>query len=1052
MRKQKGLTQEFCRSRKLRRPRTASSLRVVLRTEALEDRLLPSLTPTLFKDINPGVASSTPESFTQVNNLLFFQADDGTHGAELWASNGSAAGTFLVKDINPGASSSTPYNFTNVNGTLFFSANDGTHGLELWASNGSAAGTFLVKDINPGAGSSLNYNSYPTNVNGTVFFSVNDGTHGAELWASNGSAAGTFLVRDINPGMAGSFPPVASHMKVLTNVNGSLFFQADDGTHGTELWASNGTAAGTSLVKDTNPGSSSGYAYYLTNVNGTVFFGATDGTHGAELWASNGSAAGTFLVKDINPGANNSGPSFLTNVNGSLFFSANDGTHGVELWASNGSAAGTALVKDINPGSGFSSPYYLTNVNGTLFFRANDGSDGDELWASNGSAAGTFLVKDIAGTLGDSFPSQLTNVNGALFFQANDGIHGRELWESNGTAAGTSLVTDINPGTGSYPYYLTNFGSSLLFSANDGVDGAEPWILQFNTSTTTAVSSSPNPSALSQAVTFTATVSGVAPGVPLPTATVDFKEGSTDLTPGGVTLVGNQATFSTAALAVGNHTITAVYGGGNLLASQGDDSASPQVVNKDSSTTSLVLVSGASVFGQPMAFIAFVAAMGPAAGAPGGNVTFKDGSTTLAANVNLSDGHAGFITASLSVGVHTITAFYSGDSNFQASSASRKVIVNKAATSTALTSSPHPSVFGQAVFFTATVLALAPGGGTPTGTVDFKEGATDLTPGGIALSGGRATFLTAALAVGQHTITATYGGSTNYMGSQATDSAAPQVVNQALSRTVLTSFPDPSVFGQVVSFTVLVSALPLGRGTPTGAVIFTDGTTSIGSISLTGGRATFTTASLSRGNHAINASYGGDSDFAASAYTNFGQTVLKDLTTTTVAPSANPMVVGQTLTLTATVQASSPGTGTPTGTVTFMDFSTPLGTGTLNGTGKATFTTSGLAVGAHAITVSYAGDNNFTSSASALLTETVKTSASAALLGPPATRSTESMPAPTAVGSVSARGLSAKQVDAFFNSSAHRVRIPSAPAAPPRAAVARDDPFDICASHTLHMS
>jgi ELWxxDGT repeat protein len=1049
MRKQKGLTHELCRSRNLRRPRTASSLRVVLRTEALEDRLLPSLTPTLFKDINPGVASSTPRSFTQVNNLLYFQADDGTHGAELWASNGSAAGSFLVKDTNPN-SGAQPYNLTNVNGTLFFSANDGAHGFELWESNGSAAGTSLVKDINPGAGSSLNYkyyNSDLTNVNGTLFFSANDGTHGFELWESNGSAAGTSLVKDINPGASGSlYYPMTSLHPYLTNVKGTLFFWANDGTHGFELWESNGSTAGTFLVKDINPGANDSGPLPLTNVNGTLFFEASDGTHGVEPWESNGSAAGTFLVKDINPGAGSSFhyAAFLTNVNGILFFSANDGTHGVELWASNGSAAATLLIKDINPGSGFSSPYYLTNVNGTLFFRANDGTNGTELWASNGSAAGTFLVKDIAGTLGDSFPSELTNVNGTLFFQANDGIHGRELWESNGSAAGTFLVADINPGDStSYPYSLTNFDSSLLFSADDGVHGDEPWILQFNTSTTTTVSSSPNPSALSQAVTFTATVSGVAPGVPIPTGTVDFKEGSTDLTPGGVTLAGNLATFSTAALALGNHTITAVYSGGNLLASQGDDSATPQVVNKDSSTTSLVPVSGASVFGQPMAFIAFVAAIGPAAGAPGGSVTFKDGSTTLAANVGLSNGHAGFITTSLSVGSHTITAFYSGDGIFQASSASRTVVVSKAATNTALNSSPHPSVFGQAVFFTATVVALAPGGRTPTGTVDFKEGATDLTPGGIALSGGRASFLTAALAVGQHTITATYGGTTNYMGSQATNSAAPQVVNRALSRTVLTSFPDPAVFGQVVSFTVLVSALPLGRGTPTGTVIFTDGTTSIGSISLTGGRATFTTASLSRGNHAINASYGGDTDFTASAYTNFGQTVLKDLTTTAVAPSANPLVVGQTLTLTATVQASSPGTGTPTGTVTFMDFSTPLGTGTLNGAGKATFTTSGLAVGAHALTVSYAGDNNFTSSASALLTETVKTSASAAILSPPATRSTGSMPALTAVWSVPARGPSAQHVDAFFNSIAHRLRILSPRAAPPRAGVAQDDPFEV---------
>src|SRR5262249_15616881 len=119
----------------------------------------------------------------------------------------------------------------------------------------------------------------------------------------------------------------------------------------------------------------------LTNVNGTLFFSAGQGSFGLfnhELWASNGSAAGTFLVKDIDPGPDSSNPTFLTNVNGVLFFKANDGTHGFELWASNGTADGT-LLQDINPG-GSSNPSQLTNVNGNLLFAADDGTHGNEPW------------------------------------------------------------------------------------------------------------------------------------------------------------------------------------------------------------------------------------------------------------------------------------------------------------------------------------------------------------------------------------------------------------------------------------------------------------------------------------------------------------------------------------------------------------------------------------------------------------------------------------------------------------------------------------------------
>ena len=332
----------------------------------------------------------------------------------------------------------------------------------------------MVRDIDPTGNSDI---GYLADVNGTLFFHAGDDLHGTELWKTDGTEAGTVLVKDVYSGPINSFP------SELINVNGTLFFLAFSEGIGRELWKTDGTEAGTVLVKEINQDGIGPDPGWLTNLNGTLYFVADDGVSGAELWKSDGTEAGTELVKDIRTGASGSSPTALVNVNGTLFFYANDGVTGQELWKSDGTQTGTELVKDIRAGGNgaFSSLppgatyIQLVKVNGELYFRAHDGINGQELWKSDGTEAGTVLVKNIATDSLNAWPDYLTNVNGTLFFTTANGSRG-DLWKSDGTEAGTVLVKDIHNQLIFPPLdRLTNVNGTLFFRVNNGVHGHELW-------------------------------------------------------------------------------------------------------------------------------------------------------------------------------------------------------------------------------------------------------------------------------------------------------------------------------------------------------------------------------------------------------------------------------------------------------------------------------------------------------------------------------------------------------------------------------------------------
>ncbi len=356
--------------------------------------------------------------------------------------------------------------------------------------------------------------------------------------------------------------------------------------------------------------------------------------------------------------------------------------------------------------------------------------------------------------------------------------------------------------------------------------------------------------------------------------------------------------------------------------------------------------------------VAFTATISPVSIT--GSITFRDGTNTLG-TVTMSSGVARIVTSTLTLGSHTITASYAGNSQYYASTASltgNPQVVNQGDSSVAVVSSVNPSIVGQPVKFTARVSAVAPATGTPTGTVTFLNADTGAVMGTATLSGGVAYYNASALTVGTHNIAVSYAGDRRFTASTG---SLVQAVHLDSSSVSVTSSLNSSVIGQAVKFTIAVRAVSPATGAPTGTVTLFDNGNAIGSAPLTSGIAYITTNTLAVGSHAMSASYSGDSKFTGSTgRMSTSQTVKQGSTSMTLKSSQNPSSIGQVVSFTATVTAVWPATGTPAGTVIFLDGTNAIGSGTLSG-GVARFTTSALASGSHTITASYDGDAKFSS-------------------------------------------------------------------------------------------
>lgn len=464
-------------------------------------------------------------------------------------------------------------------------------------------------------------------------------------------------------------------------------------------------------------------------------------------------------------------------------------------------------------------------------------------------------------------------------------------------------------------------------------------------SSSTAVISSLNPSFQGNNVTFTATVSGISGGA-TPTGTVTVKDGAA--TVGSGALSGGVATVSTTTLTAGSHSITAVYNGDPNYATSTSSSLN-QIVNAKSDTTTALMSSlNPSNEGQS---VNFTATISPSSAT--GTVTFKDGPTTIGTGV-VSGGIATFATSSLTAGSHSITAVYGGDNgdNGSTSAAVSQVVVGN--TTIALVSNTNPSVTGQSVTLTATLTVSS---GSPTGSVTFMEGAATLGTGPV--SANVATFSTSSLAIGSHNITAVYGGDSSFNGS--TSPIVIQVVNKGSTTTTVISSFNPSFQGQGVTFTATINGVSPSTGTPSGTVTFKDDASTLGTGTVSGNTASFSTTGLAIGSHTISASYGGDGNFNSSTSSNLNQVVNDPSTSLVLSSSANPSTFNQSVTFTAKLSDAG-GNHLSGKSVTFTDGVTTLGTAITNSGGNAALSTSALTAGTHSITASYSGDSGLTAS------------------------------------------------------------------------------------------
>jgi ELWxxDGT repeat protein len=424
-------------------------------------------------DIYPGSNSSFPEGNNiaiQLNDKLLFSANDGVHGTELWLFDGKKAS--LLKDINVGLESSACQDYYLLNGKVIFTANDGIHGFEWWITDGTIQGTQMLADIFPGDGWGVYVNEYGYSFdyffidNGFLYFNGSTNAGYYDLWRTDGTAEGTSLIKKSE-----FYQNDAATNFVKFHDTIYFSYKIDDG-----LWKTDGTPEGTTLVLDKDANGSYFDIDYLFSTGNYMLM-----LHDFDLYRSDGTSAGTYKIKDFEAiTSNNSWLGLFIQLGNFVLFPGNDGIHGDELWRTNGTTDSTFMVIDLDPGNEGYCPQNKVVFKNKIYYKGNDGKAGIEFWCSDGTAEGTKLVKDFDPGLmsGFSLPSYIETDGKNIYLKAGKSFD-EELWVSDGTTDRTYEI-DINPWDESLPCMFYLFHDKLFLFANKENFGFEPFVIDVN--------------------------------------------------------------------------------------------------------------------------------------------------------------------------------------------------------------------------------------------------------------------------------------------------------------------------------------------------------------------------------------------------------------------------------------------------------------------------------------------------------------------------------------------------------------------------------------------
>ena len=914
---------------------------------------------------------------------IFLASGKGTF--QSMVTYGSGGDSFAIADINGDgkpdllvANECASVCTTGTVGILLGTGTGGFRTIVTYGSGGFVADSVVAADVNgDGKPDVVVASRCASNTNGTcvgdgtvgLLIGIGDGTFQMEnTYGSGGYQANAIAVADLNDDGKGDIIVLnlCADSSCATNGTVSVLLGNGDGTFQTALTYDAGGSGSGIAVGDVNGdhkldllvANSYGIGILLGNGNGTF--------QSVVTYEVGGSGTTSIATADVNGDGildllvANGCATDCNNGTVSILLGNGDGTFRSPIVYDAGGIAPSAIsLVDIN-GDGKPDIVVASQCAG---YPCSSGSNDGVLGVLLGNGDGTFQS-----LITSAIPGLIASNQLAIADFDGDGF-------LDVASAGGFLL--LGNGNGTFQPYITFFAT---FTSNDlgiavadfngdghpdlalaGVGGTTIFLNQalYNLPSIVTLNSSPNPSGYGQTISLSATVTSEGAGVP--TGTVTFTDGAVSL--GAVSLTNGIASLTTSTLASAIHSITAAYSGDSRF---GPSVSSPllQIVNKAASATTVLSALNPSAFGQPITLSATVTPL--YGGTVTGTATFYDGISALG-TCNIVGNIAALSGIVLTTGQHTITAIYSGDTNFLGStSASLTQNVNPAMSTTSLVASANPVAINQSVTYMATVTSLY--GGAVSGAVNFKDGNQTTT---VAIVGGIATLDKMYSAVGTHEITAIYTGDNNNAGSTSGTLREYVARLPVASKTVVTTSGSPSLVGQPVTFTATINSV---YGTiPNGeTVTFYDGAEVLGAETTTSDVATLTTSTLSAATHSIRAKYAGDSTFESSIG-SVKQVVNRYKTTTMLTSGPNPSNYGEAVTLRA--QVTTTAVIAPTGTVTFKSGTTTLADEALNTSGVATLNTTTLAVGNHSITATYNGNSANEKSISTTLSQTVNQAA-----------------------------------------------------------------------------